>query len=42
MVLTPWSQTELPLEQAAEIGTKKVVEVSTAASEVVTTDGSVT
>ena len=26
MVMTPWSQTELPLEQAAEIGTKKVME----------------
>ena len=42
MVMTPWSQTELPLEQAAEIGTKKVMEEHSSIGIVMTTDGSVT
>ena len=42
MVMTPWSQTELSLEQAAEIGTKKVMEEHSSIGIVMTTDGSVT
>ena len=42
MVMTPWSQTELPLEQAAEIGTKKVMEEHSSIGIVLTTDGTVT
>ena len=42
MVMTPWSGEEIPLEQAAEIGTKKVMEEHSSIGIVMTTDGSVT
>ena len=42
MVMTPWSQTEIPLAQAAEIGTKKVMEEHSSIGIVMTTDGSIT
>lgn len=42
MVKTPWSDEEIPFEQAAEIGTKKVIEEHSTIGIVVTTDGSIT
>ncbi len=42
MVTTPWYDTEIPLTQAAEMGTKKVMEEHSSIGLVVTTDGSVT
>lgn len=42
MVKTPWSDTEIPFEQAAEIGTKKVIEEHSTIGILVTTDGSIT
>lgn len=42
MVKTPWSDEEMPFEQAAEIGTKKVIEEHSTIGIVVTTDGSIT
>ncbi|MBQ2834054.1 MAG: stage IV sporulation protein A [Clostridia bacterium] len=42
MVHTPWSSGEIPLEQAAEIGTKKVIGEHSTIGLVMTTDGSVT
>ncbi len=42
LVKTPWSQTEIPFEKAAEIGTKKVIEEYSTIGVVVTTDGSFT
>ena len=42
MVKTPWSEEEIPFEQAAEIGTKKVIEEHSTIGILVTTDGSVT
>lgn len=42
LVKTPWSEEEMPFEQAAEIGTKKVIEEHSTIGVVVTTDGSVT
>lgn len=42
MVMTPWSAEEIPLEQAAEIGTRKVMEEHSSIGIVMTTDGSVT
>ena len=42
LVKTPWSDEEMPFEQAAEIGTKKVIEEHSTIGIVVTTDGSVT
>ena len=42
MVKTPWSETEMPFEQAAEIGTKKVIEEHSTIGIVMTTDGSFT
>ena len=42
MVKTPWSDEEIPFEQAAEIGTKKVIEEHSTIGILVTTDGSVT
>ncbi len=42
MVTTPWYDTEIPLTQAAELGTKKVMEEHSSIGLVVTTDGSVT
>ena len=42
MVRTPWSTQEMPFEQAAEIGTRKVIGEHSTIGLVVTTDGSVT
>lgn len=42
MVTTPWLPTEIPMEEAAELGTKKVMEEHCSVGIVVTTDGSIT
>ncbi len=42
LVKTPWSDEEMTFEQAAEIGTKKVIEDHSTIGIVLTTDGSVT
>jgi len=42
MVKTPWSEEEMPFEQAAEIGTKKVINEHSTIGILVTTDGSIT
>ena len=42
MVKTPWSDDEMPFEQAAEIGTKKVIQEHSTIGILVTTDGTVT
>ncbi len=42
MVNTPWSDKQIPFEEAAEIGTKKVIDEHSTIGIVVTTDGSVT
>lgn len=42
MVKTPWSDEEIPFEDAAEIGTKKVIEEHSTIGIVMTTDGSIT
>ena len=42
MVKTPWSTEEMPFEQAAEIGTKKVIQEHSTIGILVTTDGSIT
>ena len=42
MVTTPWYDHELPMTEAAELGTKKVMEDHCSIGLVVTTDGSVT
>ncbi len=42
MVRTPWFDHDIPLETAAEIGTKKVIEDHSTVGIVVTTDGSFT
>lgn len=42
MVTTPWYDREIPLTEAAELGTKKVMEEHCSIGLVVTTDGSVT
>ena len=42
MVKTPWSDDEIPFEQAAEIGTKKVIEEHSTIGILITTDGSIT
>ena len=41
MVRTPWSDQEIPFEEAAEIGTKKVISEHSTIGVVVTTDGSI-
>ena len=41
-VKTPWSDEEMPFEEAAEIGTQKVMKEHSTVGVVVTTDGSVT
>ncbi len=41
MVMTPWSESPLPFEKAAETGTRKVIEEHSTIGIVVTTDGSV-
>ena len=42
MVTTPWASEELPMAQAAELGTKKVMEDHSSIGVGVTTDGTVT
>jgi len=42
MVRTPWSESEMPFEQAAEMGTRKVICEHSTIGLVITTDGSVT
>lgn len=42
MVSTPWSDEKLPFEQAAEIGTNKVITKHSTVGVVITTDGSFT
>ena len=42
MVVTPWSDEEMSFDQAAEIGTQKVITTHSTVSVVVTTDGSIT
>ena len=42
MVKTPWSDEEMPFEQAAEIGTKKVIDEHSTIGILITTDGSIT
>ncbi len=42
MVTTPWYDYEIPLTEAAELGTKKVMEEHCSIGLVVTTDGSIT
>jgi len=41
MVMTPWSSEPLPFEEAAEIGTKKVINDHSTIGLVVTTDGTI-
>ena len=42
MVKTPWYEEEIPFEEAAEIGTKKVIAEHSTIGILVTTDGSIT
>ena len=42
MVKTPWNDNEIPFEQAAEIGTKKVIEEHSTIGILITTDGTIT
>lgn len=42
MVKTPWSDEEMPFEEAAEIGTRKVIQEHSTIGILVTTDGSIT
>lgn len=42
MVNTPWFEEEIPFQEAAEIGTRKVIEEHSTIGLVITTDGSVT
>ncbi len=42
MVHTPWFEEEIPMAEAAEIGTRKVIEDHSTVGIVVTTDGSIT
>lgn len=42
MVKTPWQDSEIPFEKAAEIGTKKVIEEHSTIGVLITTDGSFT
>ena len=42
MVLTPWFDHEIPFEEAAEVGTRKVIAEHSTIGMVITTDGSVT
>lgn len=41
MVMTPWSKTPLPFKEAAEIGTKKVIDDHSTVGIMITTDGSI-
>lgn len=42
MVMTPWSDNEMPFEEAAELGTRKVITDHSTIGIVITSDGSVT
>jgi len=42
MVMTPWMDHEIPMAQAAEIGTRKVIEEHSTVGIVITTDGTIT
>lgn len=42
LVKTPWSEKEIPFEEAAEIGTKKVITEHSSIGIMITTDGSIT
>ena len=42
MVNTPWFEKQIPFEEAAEIGTRKVIEEHSTIGVLITTDGSVT
>ena len=42
MITTPWCDTQIPMTQAAELGTRKVMQEHCSMGLVVTTDGSVT
>ena len=42
MVTTPWYEKEIPFEEAAEIGTRKVITDHSTIGVVITTDGSIT
>lgn len=42
MVTTPWYEKEIPFEEAAEIGTRKVITDHSSIGLVITTDGSIT
>lgn len=42
LVKTPWSSEDMPFEEAAEFGTKKVIEEHSTIGIVITTDGTVT
>lgn len=42
MVTTPWFEKEIPFEEAAEIGTRKVIKEHSTIGLVITTDGSIT
>ncbi len=42
MVKTPWSESEMPFETAAELGTKKVIVEHSTVGIIVTTDGTIT
>ncbi len=42
MVMTPWSDEEMPFERAAEMGTEKVIREHSTIAIVVTADGSIT
>lgn len=42
MVKTPWSEEEMPFKEAADLGTKKVIEEHSTVAIMVTSDGSVT
>lgn len=42
MVVTPWSEEEMPFEEAAKLGTNKVINNHSTIAVMVTTDGSIT
>lgn len=42
MVMTPWSEEEIPFQEAAEIGTRKVITDHSTIGLVITTDGTIT
>ena len=41
MVMTPWSESEMPFEEAAEYGTRKVITEHSTVAVLVTTDGTI-